>query len=271
MKRQWENEELIEHWMLSAWDLAQLGNKTGATRLGFAVLLKFFQREARFPLYKNDIPGVVIAFLATQVGVAPEAYLQYDWQGRTIKDHRAEIRTLFEFRESTVADGEQMKQWLIVDVLPQEYQDERLREEAYGWFRRMHLEAPTPDRLTRLIRSAVHTFEQQLYETTLARLPEAAQTALEALIAQPAEIVALQEPDTSELASLSEEPAPPAPEETLPNPLQHLRMDPGRVGLATMLEEMAKLRLIRELGLPENLFSRDCAQSAHGLSQPGEC
>jgi len=31
-------------------------------------------------------------------------------------------------------------------------------------------------------------------------------------------------------------------------------MDPGRVGLATMLEEMAKLRLIRELGLPDDLF-----------------
>ncbi len=35
--------------MLSAWDLAQLGNKTGATRLGFALLLKFFQRETCFP------------------------------------------------------------------------------------------------------------------------------------------------------------------------------------------------------------------------------
>jgi len=49
-----------------------------------------------------------------------------------------------------VADGEQMKQWLMAEVLTLEHQDERLREEAYGWFRRMHLEAPTPDRLTLL-------------------------------------------------------------------------------------------------------------------------
>lgn len=254
MKRQWENEELIEHWMLSAWDLAQLGNKTGATRLGFAVLLKFFQRQARFPVYKNDVPGVVITFVATQVGVPSEAYLQYDWQGRTIKDHRAEIRKLFDFRESTVADGEQMKQWLITEVLLQEHQDERQREEAYGWFRRMHLEAPTPDRLTRLIRSAVHTFEQQLYETTLAQLPEATQAALEGLLAMPGEMVALQEPSELESVPLPEESAQPSEDQALPNPLQHLRMDPGRVGLATMLEEMAKLRLIRELKLPDNLF-----------------
>jgi hypothetical protein len=46
----------------------------------------------------------------------------------------------------------------------------------------------------------------------------------------------------------------PSGEEEITNPLHHLRMDPGRVGLATMLEEMAKLRLIRELKLPTDLF-----------------
>ncbi len=75
MKRQWANEELIEHWILGPWDLAQVGNKTGVTRLGFAVLLKFFQREGRFTFFKNEVPGVVISFVATQVGVAPELYL----------------------------------------------------------------------------------------------------------------------------------------------------------------------------------------------------
>jgi TnpA family transposase len=256
MKRQWENEELIEYWMLSVWDLAQLGNKTGATRLGFAVLLKFFQREGRFPASKTEVPGAVIAFVATQVGVEPEAYLQYDWQSRSIEYHRADIRKLFDFRVSTVADGELMKQWLITEVLPQEHQEERLREEAYAWFRREHLEAPTPDRLTRLIRSAVHTFEHQLYETTLARLPESTQAALDALLAPQGELLMLQEPPSSSEAPvpLSDAPEASSLEGPFPNPLQHLRMDPGRVGLATMLEEMAKLRRIRELGLPDDLF-----------------
>jgi hypothetical protein len=45
MKRQWANEELVEHWSLDVEDRALLGNKTGATRLGFAVLLKFFRQE----------------------------------------------------------------------------------------------------------------------------------------------------------------------------------------------------------------------------------
>jgi uncharacterized protein DUF4158 len=66
MKRQWANEELVEHWSLDVEDRALLGNKTGATRLGFAVLLKFFRQEGRFPQYKHEVPGIVITYLATQ-------------------------------------------------------------------------------------------------------------------------------------------------------------------------------------------------------------
>src|SRR5437763_8114792 len=85
MKRQWENEELVEHWTLDVEDRAFLDNKTGATRLLFAVLLKFFRREGRFPQHKNEVPALVITFLATQVGVDASAYMQYAWQGRTIE------------------------------------------------------------------------------------------------------------------------------------------------------------------------------------------
>ncbi len=132
MKRQWETEELVEHWTLDVEDRTLLDNKTGATRLGFAILLKFFRREGRFPQHKNEVPGIVITYLSTQVGVDASAYMQYAWQGRTIEYHRAQIREALGFRESSVADGEQMQQWLITEVLPQEHQDERLREQAYA-------------------------------------------------------------------------------------------------------------------------------------------
>ena len=46
MKRHWGIDELVEHWTLLPRETELLTNKTGATRLGFAVLLKFFQLEA---------------------------------------------------------------------------------------------------------------------------------------------------------------------------------------------------------------------------------
>lgn len=90
MKRHWEVDELIEHWTLLPDEQALLGNKTGCNRLGFAVLLKFFQLEARFPEQKNEIPKPVIAYLAKLVDVPGEEFHAYDWQGRSIKYHRAQ-------------------------------------------------------------------------------------------------------------------------------------------------------------------------------------
>ena len=41
-----------------------MANKTGPTRLGFAVLLKFFQYAARFPLSMQEVPTTAIAYIA---------------------------------------------------------------------------------------------------------------------------------------------------------------------------------------------------------------
>lgn len=47
MRRTWTKEELVERWTLSPNELPLLANKTGATRLGFAVLLRFFAGQGR--------------------------------------------------------------------------------------------------------------------------------------------------------------------------------------------------------------------------------
>jgi hypothetical protein len=60
MKRQWDIEELIEHFTLVEEDEALLANKTGATRLGFALLLKCFQLEGKFPTGRHEIPKDVV-------------------------------------------------------------------------------------------------------------------------------------------------------------------------------------------------------------------
>ncbi|MEL7144706.1 MAG: DUF4158 domain-containing protein, partial [Cyanobacteria bacterium J06573_11] len=53
MKRKWTNHELLEHWTLDAEETRLVLSKKGANRLGFALLLKFFQLKGRFPEKKN--------------------------------------------------------------------------------------------------------------------------------------------------------------------------------------------------------------------------
>jgi len=142
LKRRWTEEELIERWTLSPDEVSLLSNKTGATRVGFAVLLRFFAGEGRFPRDKTEVVGQVVAYLARQAGVPAEEYLRYDWQGRTVKYHRAQVREHFGFREATAEDADGIRHWLLEEVLPHDRDPERLREAVYP---RYWLRTPTDD------------------------------------------------------------------------------------------------------------------------------
>jgi Domain of unknown function (DUF4158) len=107
MKRQWTNEELAHHFTLSSKERDVIGDsKTDYNVLGFVILFKYFQYEGRFPSHKHDIPSNIIVHLAQQLGVVPEKIIPYDWDGSTIKAHRAAIRTFLDVHEATLADEE---------------------------------------------------------------------------------------------------------------------------------------------------------------------
>ncbi|OPY56652.1 MAG: hypothetical protein A4E55_02005 [Pelotomaculum sp. PtaU1.Bin035] len=99
MKRVWELEDLIDYFTIVPTEMKLIENKAGANRLGCAVFLKFFQIEGKFPNNRSEIPKPVIDYLAKQLFLSPEAIENYDWNGRAIKYHRAEIREFFGFRE----------------------------------------------------------------------------------------------------------------------------------------------------------------------------
>jgi hypothetical protein len=117
MKRQWTRDELAEHWTLLPEELKLLANKTGATHLGFALLLKAFAYQGRFPRQMHELPGPAIVHLANQVGVPAELYPSYEWSGRTIKYHRVQIREYLGFRKAIVQDGHELVDWLVTQVL----------------------------------------------------------------------------------------------------------------------------------------------------------
>jgi hypothetical protein len=56
VRSEWSPEELVESWTLLGDDWERVANKSGATRLGFAVLLKFVELEARFPGHPGEVP-----------------------------------------------------------------------------------------------------------------------------------------------------------------------------------------------------------------------
>ncbi|MGH9899268.1 MAG: DUF4158 domain-containing protein, partial [Pyrinomonadaceae bacterium] len=98
LRQDWHPDELIQHWTLSGDERELLGNKTGATRLSFAVLLKAFQFDGRFPEHREDVADSVVAHLASQTNVPTQAYSDGEWSERTQRHQRAQIREHCGFR-----------------------------------------------------------------------------------------------------------------------------------------------------------------------------
>jgi len=84
--------------------------------------------KARFPRDRSEIPPPAVAFVADQVAVAATEPAGYDWAGRSIKYHRAQVREAFGFRESTVADEQRWTTWLQREVCPVEFSENRVRD-----------------------------------------------------------------------------------------------------------------------------------------------
>ena len=240
MKRNWELDELIEHFTILPNEMRLIENKTGETRIGFAVLFKFFQNEARFPTHKYEVPKAVIAYIAKQIFSEPELYVQYDWTGRSITYHRTQIREFFGFREDTIEDAQEMAEWLCQHALHHDHEFEHLKERVYRRFHEFKIVPPSPDRIERLIRSAIHTYEESFFQATYQKLSSASITLLDSLI----DSISYLEIDEEEAASDS----------SIQISFNELKADPGRAGVDSVLKEVNKLRTIRNLELPDDLF-----------------
>ncbi|MER5325061.1 DUF4158 domain-containing protein [Streptosporangium roseum] len=106
-----------------------MSGKRGATRLGFAVLLKYSTQYGRFPRNRAELPGEAVEFVARQVQVPASDLESYDLTGRTVEYHRAQIREHLGFRECSGADAEKLTVYLAEHVAHKERRSEQVRVE----------------------------------------------------------------------------------------------------------------------------------------------
>ncbi|CAM5539461.1 Tn3 family transposase (plasmid) [Streptomyces viridifaciens] len=231
-------DELVEHWTVLDDELELVAGKRGGTRLGFALLLKFYTRHGRFPRGRVDFPDEVVGFVARQMRVSAADFDSYQWSGSTIEYHRSQIREHLGFRACSVQDAEKLTAWLASNVAHAERNADRVREELLKLCREEFIEPPAPERITRMVRSALHTAEETWFTTVAARLPAEAREKVLALVATAPDATEGTEGDDQDGESV----------------LALVKAMPGNVSLESMLQEIRKLRAIRAIGLPSGLF-----------------
>ncbi|MFI8460802.1 DUF4158 domain-containing protein [Kitasatospora sp. NPDC085464] len=188
-----------------------------------------------------DFPDEVVEFVARQMNVPAADFEFYECSGRSIEYHRAQIREHLGFRVCSVQDAEKLTAWLAGNVAHAERNPDRVREELLKRCREEFIEPPALDRITRMVRSALHTAEETWFTTVFARLPEPVRERVLALVATAPE--AAEDADRA-VGDQDEE-----------SVLALVKALPGNVSLESMLREIRKLTAIRAIGLPAGLFA----------------
>ncbi|MEV0972115.1 DUF4158 domain-containing protein [Microtetraspora glauca] len=105
-------------------------------------MLKFFEQEGRFPRHVGELPKAAVDYVAGQVKVEPALLAEYDWSGRSIERHRAQMREALGFRESTRADEDVLAEWLADKICPMVFTEEGLRAALLSRCRTLKIEPP---------------------------------------------------------------------------------------------------------------------------------
>ncbi|MBD2200925.1 Tn3 family transposase [Calothrix parietina] len=244
MKRNWQPEELVECWTLLPNELELLVHKKPQNRLIFALLLKFFELEARFPESEHEIPAVVVNYVTQQLKISPSIYRECNWQGRSIIYYRKKIREFFGFQEASKKDALQLTDWLTEQALIYELKYEQLKSAAISRLRELKIEPPTHSRLERITRSALSSFESIFFQRTVAQLSSKTKEQIDNFFKpqkieeQSLEVVSQLDIDDEALLVWNE-----------------LKLDPGRIGVGSFQKEIEKLSILRQLDLPPDLFT----------------
>jgi Domain of unknown function (DUF4158) len=245
--------ERSEGWALGLADQAVVVAKRRASRLSFAVLLLFYRAYGRFPRRASEIETEAIVAVARQIDVPIVPFDVIDMGDRTLKRHRAEIRTMLGFREATVTDGEALTDWLRDHAVADSRDMAALTIALEQRCRAVKIEPPGADRIERIVRAALHAHDEQFCGEMHRRLSPATRTRLDALL----------RPATTEPKAAAKD----EPDSHIPAVLMQVRSDPGGPSVNSLQAELSKLDLIRKLGLPADIFDQVRPHEVERFSQ----
>ncbi|WP_139149311.1 hypothetical protein [Nitrosospira sp. Nsp13] len=120
-----------------------------------------------------------------------------------------------------------------------------MQELAVEWFAKQSLAPLDLTPLERLLRSSIHAFETELFRSVASLLSVETKASIDTLLT-------VEDPNGSDEDSAIENSSGVKDADLV---LTHLKADAGRIGLDSVLQELAKLSRIRQLALPIKGFA----------------
>jgi len=231
MNYEFDEEELTQFFTLTGSDYELLSHtRKPNTRLGYALLIKTHQFLG-FPLEKKEsIPDGVVQYIADQVNLPPAVFDQYAWGGRLWFLHLGKYREAKGIKPFSEGFIESLNQ-IVFKLGKMVYSPPKLMEKVIEALNTLKIEIPAQNRLHRYIGSAQNKLFEELFSQLTRSLSLDHKNTIERY---------LEVNDGS-------------------SQYDWLKACPGKLGMASLLEEIEKLHCVRlvDFKCPKlNEFSR---------------
>ncbi len=215
--------EIARHYTLTDKDIGIISlHRRDYNRLGFAVQLCML-RNPGWPLGShNEIPDMVLSYIAEQLHVNPEIFSKYFQRRMTKYEHLEELQTTYGYRQYSEEDGEM----LSIHLLPFAMENDNI----------IHLIRESINKLKRnlVILPGITTIERIVNEVRIMADEQVIKSINDAL-------TPLQKQKMDKLIE--------SPDEAAKTVLGWLKEDPGKSSPKAFLEVVERLEKIRELDL----------------------
>lgn len=207
--------------------------KSKKNQLCFAIMLKHYQLEGRHPRATKYIDPILISCIAKQLEVKNYNLAHFEWEGRSTRRYRDEVRHLYKYKLPRKSNIAQMQKWLESSIFTQGAKRQTHLSHAYKYFREQKIEPPETQELIRQVQSAHSRFEEKLFRMINNNLTSKFREQIDKLI----------NIDTDNLEDENDK-----------IDFKHLKKDNAGAKLKNVKFELTKLNWLRSLDLSDLVF-----------------
>ncbi len=220
------DQNFITAWSLSFSELEFVHGYRHATRIGIAVQLLQFRHHGYFTTSLDEVSSDAVEYVADQVGECVGSSPIYDSGSDTSRRHRLEILRFLGIRRATDRDRKAIRTELKLQAARPGLSSESLILHGYKWALHRAVFVPSRKIMERLVRSALHAFQEDFLMSVFNRLEPIAIEKLGGSLAEPRGTLGFQQ----------------------------LKGDVGAATLDNVLDAAGRLEFIRSLDLPFDLL-----------------
>jgi Domain of unknown function (DUF4158) len=131
-------------------------------RLGFAVQLCYLRFPGQAITFEAEPPAELLAYVAQQVGITPNAWIEYAARDETRREYTLELQSVFGYRPFTIAEYHKVRGWLT-DLALQTNKALALAEHLIELLRSQRIIVPAITMIDRLCAAALARGVKLLY------------------------------------------------------------------------------------------------------------